>query len=257
VKLIGRTLLVTQLLFLIGPLLLLALTSLSAGDTLEFPPDGLSLRWMARVFEIESFRASFTTSLLVAVASTIFSLILGLPAAYAFSRYTVPFGEAIRLFLSSPIIVPGIVVGLALLDFVVVPFALDPIGALLVAHTALLIPYSVRVVGASLAGLRVDIEEAAVLLGSTRLGAFRSVVLPNIQNGVMAAAVLGFITSFNQVPVSLFLTGPGVSTLPIDMLAYVEATFDPSMAALSVMLAVLSLIIVFATERLLGLSKYV
>jgi putative spermidine/putrescine transport system permease protein len=229
---LGRTLLVVQLLFLIGPLLLLALTSLSAGDTLEFPPDGLSLRWMARVFEIESFRASFTTSLLVAIVSTIFSLILGLPAAYAFSRYTVPFGEAIRLFLSSPIIVPGIVVGLALLDFVVVPFA-------------------------SLAGLRVDIEEAAVLLGSTRLGAFRSVVLPNIQNGVMAAAVLGFITSFNQVPVSLFLTGPGVSTLPIDMLAYVEATFDPSMAALSVMLAVLSLIIVFATERLLGLSKYV
>ena len=100
-------------------------------------------------------------------------------------------------------------------------------------------------------------EEAAVLLGCTRLQAFTKVVLPNIRGGVLAAFILGFVTSFNQVPVSLFLSGPGVKTLPIDMLAYMEITYDPSVAALSALLAFMSLAIVFIAERLLGFSRYV
>jgi putative spermidine/putrescine transport system permease protein len=131
------------------------------------------------------------------------------------------------------------------------------IEALFLAHTALLLPYAVRVVAASLENLRPDIEEAAVMLGATRLGAFLRVVLPNIRNGILAAFILGFVTSFNQVPVSLFLTGPGVSTLPIDMLAYMEFTYDPSVAALSALLALMSLAVVLVAERLLGISRFV
>ena len=82
-------------------------------------------------------------------------------------------------------------------------------------------------------------------------------VAPNIRDGVLAAMVLGFVTSFNQVPVSLFLSGPGVQTLPIDMLGYLEITYDPSVAALSTLLALLSLAIVFLAERFLGLTRYV
>jgi putative spermidine/putrescine transport system permease protein len=105
--------------------------------------------------------------------------------------------------------------------------------------------------------LRSDMEEAAVLLGCSRIGAFVRVVLPNIQNGVLAAFILGFVTSFNQVPVSLFLSGPGVRTLPIDMLAYMEITYDPSVAALSALLALLSVAIIFMAEKFLGFSRYV
>ena len=83
------------------------------------------------------------------------------------------------------------------------------------------------------------------------------VVLPNIRNGILAAFILGFVTSFNQVPVSLFLTGPGVSTLPVDMLAYMEFTYDPSVAALSALLALMSLAVVLVAERVLGISRYV
>ena len=86
---------------------------------------------------------------------------------------------------------------------------------------------------------------------------FFKVVMPNIRNGIMAAFIIGFITSFNQVPVSLFLTGPGVSTLPIDMMAYMEFNYDPSIAALSGLLAFMSLLIVMVAEKLLGLSRYV
>jgi putative spermidine/putrescine transport system permease protein len=245
------------LVFLIGPFVIIVTASFSAGETLSYPPQGLSLRWMVKVFTIDSFRSSFAMSMMLAIGGTLFALILGVPAAYALSRYKLPFGETIRTIVSAPIIVPGIIVGLAVLRYLVVPFAFSITVALFFAHTALVLPYAVRVVSASLGNLRADIEEAAVLLGSSRVGAFFRVVLPNIRGGVLAAFILGFVTSFNQVPVSLFLSGPGVQTLPINMLGYMETTYDPSVAALSALLALLSVGIVFVAERFLGFSRYV
>ena len=249
--------LILVLLFLIGPFFIIVAAALSAGESLAFPPQGLSLRWVVKVFEIDSFRSSFMLSMALAVFGTLAALILGVPIAYALARYKLPFGETLRTIVSAPIIVPGIIVGLALLRYLVVPLDVEVITALFAAHTALILPYAVRVVSASLANLRSDIEEAAVLLGATRVGAFFRVVLPNIKSGILAAFILGFVTSFNQVPVSLFLSGPGVRTLPIDMISYLETTYDPSVAALSALLAFLSIAIVFMAERFLGLSRYV
>ncbi|MEM7693012.1 MAG: ABC transporter permease [Pseudomonadota bacterium] len=243
--------------FLIGPFFIIIAASLSAGESLAFPPEGLSLRWVFKVFEVDSFRESFAVSMFLAVFGTLAALALGVPASYALSRYQVRGGETVRLLVSAPIIVPGIIVGLALLRYLVIPTGITIMTALFLAHTALVLPYAVRVVSASLDNLRTDIEEAAVLLGCTRFGAFYKVVLPNIRGGVLAAFILGFVTSFNQVPVSLFLSGPGVRTLPIDMIAYMEITYDPSVAALSSLLAFMSIGIVFAAEKFLGFSRYV
>jgi putative spermidine/putrescine transport system permease protein len=243
--------------FLIGPFIIIIFAGASAGEALAFPPDGLSLKWYLKVFTIESFRQSFVLSMALAIFGTLAALLLGVPAAYALNRYDLPGAETIRTIVASPIIVPGIIVGLALLRYLVIPTGLTVTLALFLAHTALVLPYAVRVVSSSLNNLRSDMEEAAVLLGCTRLQAFTKVVLPNIRGGVLAAFILGFVTSFNQVPVSLFLSGPGVKTLPIDMLAYMEITYDPSVAALSALLAFMSLAIVFVAERLLGFSRYV
>ena len=210
-----------------------------------------------KVFTVESFRASFGISMFLAIDGTLTALALGIPAAYALSRYRLPLAEPVRLVLSSPIVVPGIIVGLALLRYFVIPYGFGILPALFLAHSALILPYAVRVVSASMENLRSDIEEAAVLLGSSHVGAFFRVVMPNIRGGILAAFILGFVTSFNQVPVSLFLSGPGIHTLPIDMLAYMEITYDPSVAALSALLAFLSIGIVFLAERFLGLSRYV
>jgi putative spermidine/putrescine transport system permease protein len=245
------------LIFLIGPFLIIVAASFSAGDTLAFPPQGFSFKWILKVFTVESFRDSFVMSMFLAIGGTFAALLLGIPAAYAMSRYKLPMSETVRTIVSAPIIVPGIIVGLALLRYFVVPIGVSITLALFLAHTALILPYAVRVVSASLNNLRSDMEEAAVLLGSSRLGAFFRVVLPNIRGGILSAFILGFVTSFNQVPVSLFLSGPGVRTLPIDMLGYMEIVFDPSIAALSSLLAFLSIGIVFAAERFLGFSRYV
>jgi putative spermidine/putrescine transport system permease protein len=244
-------------LFLIGPFVIIVAAALSAGETLAFPPQGLSLKWIAKVFTVESFRQSFALSMFLAIFGTLAALVLGVPVAYAASRYRLPFGETIRTLVSAPIIVPGIIVGLALLRYLVIPLDVSVGLALFIAHTALILPYAVRVVSASLDNLRSDIEEAAVLLGSSRVATLFRIVLPNIQSGILAAFILGFVTSFNQVPVSLFLSGPGVRTLPIDMIWYMEITYDPSVAALAALLAFLSISIVFLAERFLGFSRYV
>ncbi|MDC0468727.1 ABC transporter permease [bacterium] len=254
---ISRMIIFITLTFLIGPFFIIVAAGLSAGDFLAFPPEGLSLKWYIKVFEVESFRESFALSMFLAVFGTITALVLGVPAAYALSRYNIPYGETIKTVVAAPIIVPGIIVGLALLRYLVVPLNLTITLALFLAHTALVLPYAVRVVSSSLNNLRSDMEEAAVLLGCSRIGAFIRVVLPNIQSGVLAAFILGFVTSFNQVPVSLFLSGPGVRTLPIDMLSYMEITYDPSVAALSALLALMSVIIIFVAEKFLGFSRYV
>jgi putative spermidine/putrescine transport system permease protein len=253
---IPRTVIALTMLFLLGPFVVVLLAAMSAGNTLTFPPQGLSLRWFAHVFTVEAFHAGFWLSLWLAVVSTGLALLIGVPAAYALSRYQLPFAESVRRIVTSPLIVPGLIVGLALMQHIVVPLDLPVALALVGSHTILAVPYVLRVVGASLANVRADMEEAAFLLGASRLGAFARVVLPNIRAGVAAAFILGFITSFNQVPVSLFMTGPGVSTLPIQMLGYMEYTFDPSIAALSALLALVSVAIMLAAERALGLSRH-
>ena len=245
------------LIFLLGPFLVVFLSAFSSGETLAFPPPGYSWRWIGFVFTVAAFQSSFMVSLGVAVIATLLSLLLGIPVAYALSRYRVPGAELIRTALTTPLIIPGIVVGLGLLRYFITLYNVPVYTGLIVGHTALLIPYAVRVVSASLGNLRVDIEDAAYTLGATRLQVFGRVVLPNIRGAVISASILAFITSFNQVPVSLFLTGPGVSTLPIQMLSYMEYTFDPSIAALSTVLVVFTMLIVLGAERLLGITRYV
>ncbi len=249
--------LVAALVFLLGPFVVVFVAGFSADETLRFPPQSYSLKWLFHVFTVDSFQRSFVTSLIVGVGSTLLALLLGVPVAYALSRHPFKGAEWVRAALTLPVIVPGIIVGLALLNHGVLALNLPVTMSLLIGHTTLLVPYAVRVVGASLANLRLDIDDAAVTLGATRWQAFFMVVLPNIRGGVAAAFVLAFITSFNQVPVSLFLTGPGVSTLPIDMMAYMETSYDPSIAALSTLLVLFTIALVAATEKLLGISKYV
>jgi putative spermidine/putrescine transport system permease protein len=254
---IGRIVLGVAFLFLIGPFAVIVAAAFHGGDTLTFPPSHLSMRWIMEVLANRDFQTSFVLSIVLAIAATLAALALGVPAAYALVRYRPRGAGAIRGLLGSPVVVSGLVVGLALLHYVVVPLDLPVTIALFGTHTAILLPYAVRVVSASLINLRVDIEEAAVLLGASRLTAFRLVVLPNIRNGLLAAFVLGFITSFNEVPASLFLTGPGIRTLPIEMMLSMELVYDPSIAALSTLLTLGTLIMVLASERLLGLSRYV
>jgi putative spermidine/putrescine transport system permease protein len=242
---------------LLGPYLIIFIASFGAEATLAFPPSGFSFRWFVNVFDTGQFVSSFWLSLQLGLLSTFIALLLGIPIAYALVRFRFPGQGAVETVFSAPILIPGLVIGFSMLRYFVLLGNLNVFTGLLIGHIAILFPYSVRVVSSSLRNLDPAIEEAAISLGAGRLRSFFLVILPNIRSGIGAAFILAFIVSFNNVPVSLFLTGPGVTTLPISMLVYMEYYFDPTIAALSTLLIIFTVALVQGAERLLGLSRFV
>lgn len=241
-------------LFLMGPLVIVFGAALSDTTYLTFPPQGLTLRWFERIFEMAAFRRTMVTSVQIAFLATGLALLIGIPAAYALNRYRIQLPAWLSTLFVLPILVPEIVLGFSLLRSVAVGASTPIFFTLLIGHTLLVLPYCVRVISASLASFDFSIEEAAISLGSPPARTFFTIVLPNVRSGVIAAFILAFITSINDVSVSLFLTGPGISTLPIQILAHVEQFFDPVIASVSVLLMLLTVAVMAVVERTLGLT---
>ncbi|USK74200.1 ABC transporter permease subunit [Peribacillus frigoritolerans] len=181
------------------------------------------------------------------------ALLLGVPAAYALSRFDFKGKSVINAFFVSPILIPGIVLGFAFLRYIVGTYQLPIYAALFVGHTVIMLPFIIRVISSSLSNFDFSIEEAAESLGASKLGTFFTVVLPNIK---LAAVMIAFLESFNNVDISVYMTGPGVSTFPIQMLTYVENYFDPTISAISVLLMFITAFFMFIVERLMGLSYF-
>ncbi|GAA1076916.1 ABC transporter permease [Nocardiopsis composta] len=240
---------------MLGPVAILIGVAFTAGDTLAFPPEGFSLRWFSAALDYPPFIDAFGTSLVVAAVSTVLALALGVPATLALNRGRVPGRRVVEGLFFAPIVVPELVLSLALFQQVMVGMRVTALGALVVGHTVLLLPYTVRVVGASLALADPRLEEAARGLGAGPVRTFFTVTLPVMAPGIVSATILAFITSLNNVPLSLLLTGPGVATLPVEMLNYVQSSFDPVVAAVSVLLLALSVAVAFTTERVAGFTK--
>lgn len=242
--------------FILAPLVIIVITSFGPDKSLVFPPNGFSLRWMINIFKIEMFRKSFFISMQLSVLGTFLAMFIGIPAAYALSRYDFKGKNILNGIFLSPILIPGIVLGFALLRYLVIYTGLPVYTSLLIGHIIITIPYIIRVISSSLSNFDYSIEEASMSLGASKIKTFFTIVLPNIRSGVLAAFILAFINSFNNVPVSVFLTGPGLSTLPIQMLIHVEYNFDPTIAALSVLLMLMTAILMFIIERTLGLNFF-
>ena len=242
--------------FLFAPLIIIAMTSIGTENYIAFPPKGFSFKWFLNVFNSDSFMKSMSISFSISGIATIGALIIGIPAAYGLSRGNFKGKGALKSFFFSPLIVPGIVVGFSLFQFLIVKLALPIYTSLFIGHTLVIVPYIIRVVGSSIEGLDYSIEEAAVSLGCTKVQSFFKVVMPNITSGIIASFMLAFINSFNNVPVSMFLTGPGVITLPITMMNYVEYNYDPTVSALSVLLMIITIGVMFVAEKTLGLGKF-
>lgn len=240
--------------FLVAPLFIIVGASLSDTTYLAFPPRGLTLRWFWNIFEVSAFRTTAVTSLQLAVLGTSLSLVIGIPAAYALNRYRVELPKWLSTVYVLPILVPEIVFGFSLMKSVSVGLGTPIFLSLLIGHALLVLPYSVRVVSASLASFDFSVEEAAISLGCPPLKTFFTVLLPNIRSGVIAAFILAFITSVNDVSVSVFLTGPGISTLPIQILAYMQQFFDPTIASVSVLLMIVTVAVMAVVEATLGLT---
>jgi putative spermidine/putrescine transport system permease protein len=236
--------------FLILPILVIVPLSFSSGSFLSFPLPGLSLRWYHELLESERWLSSLRNSVVVACASTILATILGTLAALGLQRARFPGSSLVLALLISPMVVPLVIVAVGVYFFYA-PFGLTgSLVGLTLAHTALASPFVVITVSATLQGFDTNLSRAAASLGAGPTLAFFRITLPLILPGVVSGALFAFVTSFDEVVVALFLTGPQDRTLPRQMFDGIRENISPIIAAAATLLIVLSVALMTVMEAL-------
>ncbi len=241
--------------FVLAPLFFVVLVSLTPRDYISLPTDGISLRWYAALGDETRFIRAGLNSVLIACEAAATTLILGTLAALASVRYRFPLRNTLRLATTSPLFVPMIMSGLAILIFFSSLGWTDQATRIYVAHTALTLPYVFRTVSASLAGFDLNQELAARNLGAHPVKAFLLITLPQLGPGIMAGAIFAFIVSFDNVGISIFLTGAQFTTLPVELFNYASYSNNPMTAAVSVVMILFSFVAIAMLERFFGLQK--
>lgn len=261
--LVHRLFVVAMYGFMLTPLLFVLWMSFFADPMPHFPPSGYTLTWYANAWHNASFREGFLTSVQTALIATVCGVVLGVLASLGLQRYRFRGSAALNTLLLSPLLIPGIVAGIAIYLFYLQAekmFDTDIVGTyggLIVAHVCLTIPWTVRLVSAGMHTLDASVEEAARVLGATPRIAFFRVTLPALRPSIVAATLFSFIVSFENLELSLSLVGPGRTTLPIAIMQYLEFNLDLTIAAVSAVQIVLLGAVMLLSDRFVKLSQVV
>ncbi len=243
---------------LLLPVLIVVLAGLNSGDHLTFPPEGISGRWIVEFFKSSEFLDAYVFSLWLAVVTMVISTVIGTMAAIVLVRCVFPGRNLLRVYFLSPLILPGIVLGLALYVFYI---SMDwglarTLPGLIIGHVLVTCPYVIGTVSAALFNFDTSLEEAARSLGAGPLKAFMKVTLPNIGPGVAAGSIFAFIVSFGQFDVSLFLSTPNYTPLPIALYISLRYTFEPTAAAAGIFAIALVVISMLITAKIVDIRRF-
>lgn len=236
--------------YLVLPLVVILASSLTASEFLAFPPKGLTLAWYARVLADSSYVDAFGTSTILATLATAIAIGLGLPAVLAIGRYTFPGKAFVAAILMSPLLLPHIVLGAALLQFCAAIGIVRTFPALLSGHVVLVTPFVIRAVLPLLTPEQRTLEEASMDLGANSFATFRFVTFPLVRGGVVSGGLFAFISSWINVELSMFNTTAAMTTIPVKLLNHVQYQVDPLIAAVSgltILAAVAAIIVVALT----------
>ncbi len=257
VPLILRAIAGVTLFILLAPVAIVVLAGLNSGDHLSFPPEGLSFRWITAFFQSDIFLPAYGFSLVIALVTMVFSTVLGTMTSLFLVRTRFVGREFMRAFFMSPLMLPGIVLGLALYLFYISSGIglLRTIPGLVIGHILVTCPYVIGTVSAALVGFDTSLEEAARSLGAGRFTTFRKITLPVIAPGIVAGAVFSFIVSFGQFDVSLFLTPPNSTPLPMALYVSLRYTFEPTAAAAGIFAIFLVVVSMLITAKLTNLKR--
>ncbi|PVZ19872.1 MULTISPECIES: ABC transporter permease [unclassified Pseudomonas] len=243
------------MLFMLAPLLVVCLVAFTPENTLSLPTAGFSLRWFKAVFERQDFLDAFLNSLRLAALSASLATLLAVPAALAITRYRFPGRGALNGLFLSPIIIPHLVLGVALLRLFALLGVNGSFSWLVLAHVLVITPYVLRLVLAAAIGMDRSAEQAALSLGAGPVSLFCRITLPMILPGVAGGWLLAFINSFDEVTLSIFVTSPATQTLPVRMYVYATESIDPMMAAVSALVIALTAATMILLDRIYGLDR--
>lgn len=233
------------------PIVVVVVASLTAGERMVFPPEGLSLRWYWAVLQSADFRDAALTSLQVAVLTSFCAGCIGTLAALALVRRRFLGDRVAEAVLTLPLAIPSVVLALAFLILYTRLGLAGSKAALVAGHTMMTLPFVLRLVRANFAGYAWSVERAAANLGASPLQVFRHVTLPLVRPGVVGGMIFAFVLSFDEVVIALFLSGPDAVTLPVRIFTYLDQSPGP------IVLAAGSLLVVFAVATMLLLDRTV
>ncbi|WP_313624680.1 ABC transporter permease [Achromobacter sp.] len=243
------------ILFILAPIVMVCAVAFTSEGFISLPSGGLSLRWFRAILDNPRFVDAFWFSLGLGTLSATLAIGLAVPSALAIARNRFVGREALVAFFLSPLMIPHVVLGLAFLKFFTTVDLAGTYFGLVVAHVILIMPYALRLVLASATGIDPALERAALSLGASNWTAFRRVVLPLLLPGVVSGWVIAFITSFDELTMSIFIASPSTTTLPVRIFLHIEDTIDPLVTAVSAVLIYVTIIAIFILDRVVGLEK--
>ena len=241
--------------FMLAPLLIVCVVAFTPENTLSIPTTRFSLRWFEAIFAHPDFVQSFRNSLALALSSATLATAIAIPAGLALTRYSFRGREALNGLFLSPLIIPHLVLGVALLRLFALIGATGSFFWLVLAHVVVITPYVLRLVVAAVVGFDRSAEQAALSLGASPVTVFRRITLPMILPGVTGGWLLAFINSFDEVTMSIFVTAPSTVTLPVRMYMYATESIDPLMAAVSALMVAITALAMLLLDRAYGLDK--
>lgn len=236
--------------FLVLPLFVIVPLSLSSGAFLSFPLPGLSLRWYRELWQSELWWRAFVNSVVVGTAATVIATVLGTAAAIGLELADFRFRRLLTGLLLSPMVVPVVIVATGVYFFYLRLGLTGSLLGLALAHAALGAPFVVVTVSATLAGFDRNLVRAGLSLGAGPWTVFRRILLPLVAPGVVSGALFAFATSFDELVVAMFLTGPGQRTLPRQMFDGIRENISPTILAAATLLVLLAVALLFVAEGL-------
>ncbi|EHP40915.1 binding-protein-dependent transporter inner membrane component family protein 54 [Cupriavidus basilensis OR16] len=254
VRILVRVVSWSVLAYLVLPLVVILGSSLTASSFLAFPPQGLTLNWYRGMLADPSYVAAFSTSTALALAATLAALVLTVPAALALARYAFPGKRAIAALLMSPLVLPHVVLGAALLQFGGYFGLTRSFLSLLIGHCVIVAPFVLRSTLALMTPEQKALEEASADLGANPWTTFFLVVLPQIRPGIVTGSIFAFISSWINVELSIFNTTAALNTIPVKLFNYVQYTIDPTIAAVSGTTIVVAIVAITILDLTVGLD---
>jgi len=241
---------VLVMVFLVVPTLLVIPMSFSASQYLEFPPRQWSLRWYQSYFNSTSWMQATATSIKAGLLTALVATPMGTLAAYGLLVSRMKHTGLLTMLLITPMVVPVILIGIGVFYAYVRLKLVNSLPGLVLAHSMLAIPVVMLVVSSALKSFDFDQERVARSLGASRFRAFMQVTLPQIQFTVVTGAVLAFLTSFDEIIVSLFVSGGENSTLTRNMFNALRDQIDPTIAAISTLIVIITSVLLVITQLL-------
>lgn len=241
--------------FILAPMIVIVIVSFNPTEVITFPPKGFSFKWYQNIFsESSKFLTGFINSIKIAAAATLFDIFIGVFASISVTKYDFKGKGFLTSFYTSPMFIPSISFAFVLLQMTASMRFLTPFMKIVIGHIVIILPYIIRNTLGVLMRYDWSAEDAAASLGAGPVKVFFKITIPIIKPGILSGALLAFLYSFDEAVISSFLTSAKFTTLPVQIINYMEFSFDPTVAAISTILMAISLALMILMERLVGLD---